>query len=78
MTVDLEMELARAYRALRGIYGKVACGETPSDTMLAYHGPTLAAAMRFVSEGKLDGSEYFIGKPVEVLRSELVKYRTTP
>lgn len=68
---QLKTELERAYRALRGLYGCVKKGETPNATMLGYHGPTIGAAMRFVSEGALDGSEYFIGKPVEVLHAAL-------
>jgi hypothetical protein len=72
---ELQTELERAYRALRGIYGKIANGEQPNDAMLAYHSLTLGAAMRFVDTGELDGSEYFIGKPVDVLHAELAKYR---
>lgn len=68
---ELEIELGRAYRALRGIYGKIAKGQMPDETMLAYHGLTLAAAIRFVNEGALDGSQYFIGKPADVLRDTL-------
>jgi len=71
---QLETELARAYRALRGIYGATANGHMPDAAMLGYHAPALGAAMRFVGEGKLDGSEYFIGKDVSVLRAELGKY----
>lgn len=72
---ELEIELGRAYRALRGIYGKVANGETPDKTMLAYHAPALAAAVRFVDEEALDGSAYFIGKDVSVLHEALERYR---
>lgn len=68
---ELETELGRAYRALRGIYGKIAKGEMPDKFMLAYHGATIGAALRFVHEGALDGAQYFIGKPVEVLHDAL-------
>jgi len=76
----LEKELGRAYRALRGLYSFVVTGETPDRTMLAYHSPTIAAAIRFVDEGSLDGAEYFIGKPFEVLQEVFAKSasRRTP
>lgn len=67
----LQRELERAYRALRGIYGKIANGEKPDETMLAYHGATLGAAVRYVAEGSLEGSEYFEGKSIEVLHDTL-------
>jgi hypothetical protein len=77
-TVDYKTELERAYRALRGLYGAVAKGEMPDKTALAYHSPTLAAAARFVHEGALDGSGYFIGKNVSVLHDALAHYRPAP
>ena len=62
----LEQELARAYRALVGFdSGKLTAASR------AYHAPTLAAAKRFVFEDALDGSEYFTGKPVDVLHAAL-------
>lgn len=64
-------ELERAYRALRGMYSAVAKGRVPDSTMLAYHAPTIAASIRYVNEGALDGADYFIGKPVDVLHSAL-------
>ncbi len=30
------------------------------------------------SDGALDGSEYFVGKPIEVLQAALAKYRREP
>ncbi len=75
MDADLKLELERAYRALRGIYGCVANGRMPDKTMLAYHSPAIGAALRFVNEGALDGSEYFIGKPASVLHDALATAR---
>lgn len=72
--MDAKQELERAYRCIRGLYGQIANGHTPDKIMLAYHSPTLAAAIRFVDEKQLDGSEYFIGKPVEVLHEALRGY----
>lgn len=70
-TEKLKTELERAYRAIRGFYTAYQNG-TPSDrAVVAYHSPTIAAACRFVKTGELDGSEYFIGKPVEVLHEAL-------
>ena len=68
---QLEIELGRAYRALRGLYGCVVNGEQPGDTMMAYHSPTFGAAVRFVNEQKMDGAEYFIGKHFSVLADVL-------
>lgn len=75
---ELEIELGRAYRALRGLYGQIAKDQMPDKTMLAYHSPTIAAALRFVHEGELDGSQYFIGKPVSVLHDALALARSEP
>lgn len=71
---ELKTELERAYRALRGLYGIVAKGGVPDNAWRGYHGPTLAAAIRFVNEGALDGSEYFIGKHVSVMQEALKGY----
>lgn len=76
--MDAKTELERAYRCIRGLYGKIANGEKPNATMLAYHSPTLAAAIRFVEEGALDGSEYFIGKDVSVLHEAMRRYEKQP
>lgn len=63
---QLEDELARAYRALVGFEsGKLTAASR------AYHAPTLAAAKRCVYEDALDGADYFIGKPVDVLHAAL-------
>lgn len=64
---ELKTELERAYRCIRGFYSANVRGKTLDDTPLAYHSPTIAAAIRFVDEGALDGSEYFIGKNVDVM-----------
>jgi hypothetical protein len=50
----------------------------PTETMLGYHSPTIAAATRFMNEGALDGSEYFIGKPVSVMHAALRGEATEP
>jgi hypothetical protein len=69
---DLEKELGRAYRCIRGFWTVTQKGELVADkTMLAYHSPTIGAACRFVAEGALDGAEYFIGKPVDILHKAL-------
>lgn len=67
----LEAELQRAYRCIQGLYNAVKSPEESSEAMLAYQSPTIAAAKRFVFEGVLDGSEYFINKPVEVLQTAM-------
>jgi len=71
--MDANTELERAYRAISGFYTAAQNGTVPDKTMLAYHSPTIAAACRFVKTGELDGSDYFIGKPVEVLHEALSK-----
>lgn len=68
---QLKLELERAYRALRGFWTAAQNGALPDQTMLAYHAPSIAAACRFVETGDLDGSEYFVGKPVDVLHQAL-------
>jgi hypothetical protein len=71
--MNAETELERAYRAIRGFWTAAQKGEAPGKTMLAYHSPTIAAACRFVATGELDGSEYFVGKPVDVMHEALGK-----
>jgi len=68
---DTERELERAYRALYGFYSCHMKGEKPNDAMLAYHSPVIGAAARLVKEQRLDGADYFEGKPVEVLHAAL-------
>jgi hypothetical protein len=70
-TSDLEKELGRAYRCIRGFWTVTHKGEVADRTMLAYHSPTIGAACRFVADGSLDGAEYFIGKQVDVLHAAL-------
>lgn len=72
--MDHKEELERAYRCIRGLFGKIANGELPDKTMLAYHGSTIGAAIRFVDEHQLDGAEYFIGKHIDVLQAALRGY----
>ncbi|RWI96404.1 MAG: hypothetical protein EOR22_06495 [Mesorhizobium sp.] len=67
----LKLELERAYRAIRGFYTAYQNGVPADRSVIAYHSPTIAAACRFVMTGSLYGSEYFIGKPVEVLREAM-------
>lgn len=66
-------ELERAYRCIRGLYGAVARCTLPDAAILAYHALTIGAAVRFVEDGALDGSDYFEGKHVDVLRETLAK-----
>lgn len=68
---NLEKELGRAYRCIRGFWTVTKKNEVADKTVLAYHSPTIAAACRFVGEGALDGAEYFIGKKVDVLHEAL-------
>ena len=70
---DLEKELARAYRCIRGFWTAAKEGNVIDKTALAYHSPTIGAACRFVADGALDGAEYFIGKNVSVLHQALDK-----
>lgn len=67
----LRTELGRAYRALHAFYFAHRAGNMLNDTAVMYHCPTIGAAARFVHEGALDGSEYFIGKKVDVLHAAL-------
>lgn len=64
----LRAELGRAYRCIQGMHHALQTGKEFAES---YHAPTVGAAKRFVYEGQLDGSEYFIGKPVEVLHAAL-------
>ena len=66
---QLIIELQRAYRCIQGMHHAISTGK-PFEAE-AYHAPTIAAAKRFVFEGALDGSDYFMGKPVEVLHAAL-------
>lgn len=62
-------EQERAYRCIQGMHHALTLGISFSAE--AYHALTIAAAKRYVFEGALDGSEHFIGQPVEVLRAAL-------
>jgi hypothetical protein len=68
---DMKAELEKAYRCIRGFYQHARDGQIPDRTFLGYQLSTIAAAVRYVGEDALDGSEYFIGKNVEVLQSTL-------
>lgn len=68
----LETELGRAYRALHAFTLAADRGESLDKVATTYHSMSIGAARRFVYEEKLDGSEYFIGKPLEVLRDALM------
>lgn len=67
----LRTELGRAYRALNAYTNARDRGEPLAEGAVAYHSLTEAAAKRFVRVGALDGSEYFIGKSVDVLHAAL-------
>lgn len=69
----LQDELGRAYRALRSLYSFAVKGEQSDTVALAYHSMTIAAAVRFVDDGSLDGAAYFESKPVDVLHATLAK-----
>jgi hypothetical protein len=71
----LEKELGRAYRALGGIYACVVRSEPPP---LAYHCMAIGAAIRFIDEESLDGSDYFEGKSVDVLHEVLNRRKPRP
>lgn len=71
---ELKDELAKAYRALRGIYGRVVNNQ-PVDPIVGYHSLTLGAAIRFVNEHSIEGTKYFIGKDVSVLQETLEGYK---
>lgn len=62
-------ELGRAYRCIQVMHN--ALHKNPANFPEACHSPTIGAAKRFVFEGALDGSEYFIGKPVDLLHKAL-------
>jgi len=66
---ELTKELERAYRCIQGMHNAICTGG--DFTGEGYYAMTIGAAKRFVFEGELDGSEYFIGKPVEVLHEAL-------
>ena len=67
----LKTDIGRAYRALHGYATANRRGAVLNATATSYHLPTAGAAARFVNHGALDGSEYFIGKPVAVLHAAL-------
>lgn len=63
-------ELGRAYRCIQAMHNGLTAiqADFPGN---GYHTPIIAAAKRFVWEGAIDGSDYFIGKHVDVLRAAL-------
>ena len=67
----LRTELGRAYRALHAFAFADREGKRLNETAVMYHSPTIGAAARFVREGALDGSQYFIGKSADVLHAAL-------
>ena len=67
----LRTELGRAYRALDAFANAQRAGRMLNDTAVGYHSLTIGAAARFAREGALDGADYFIGKPVDVLHAAL-------
>ena len=67
---QLEIELGRAYRCIEGMQNAMRT-LPPSSFPFAYHSLTIGAAKRFVYQGALDGSDYFINKPVDELHAAL-------
>jgi hypothetical protein len=67
----LRMELARSYRALYAFYGRSLKKQEPDKAMVAYHCLTIGAAIRLVQDNNLDGSDFFVGKPQDVLAKVL-------
>lgn len=72
-----EEELKRAYRCVRGFYSLALQGGLPDKVFLGYHSLTIAAAIRFVEDGALDGSSYFEGKPVTILHETIARARAS-
>ena len=66
---ELTIELQRAYRCIQGLHSLQTV--KPTAPLFLYHAPTIAAAKRFVFEGELDGSSYFIGKDASILVAAL-------
>lgn len=66
----LEQELQRAYRCIQAQHNALRAMQA-SFPSISYHSLSIGAAKRFVFEGALDGSEYFIGKPAQVLHEAL-------
>ena len=68
LLANARKEQEHAYRCIQGMYHALT-----TETLFnqGYHAPTIGAAKRVVFEGALDGSEYFIGKPVDVLHAAL-------
>ncbi len=69
--MNTTIELQRAYRALQAFYRAEIAGKPLPAVTIAYHSAPIAAALRFVDSGALDGAEYFEGKPVAVLHDAL-------
>ena len=67
-------ELGRAYRCIQGMHN--AMQKDPASFPEGYHAPPIGAAKRYVFEDALDGSDYFIGKPVDVLHAALALPKT--
>lgn len=67
----LEKELDRAYRALCGYAKAHDRGEPLSKASVGYHSLTVGAAKRWTLEQQMDGADYFVGKPVDVLHKAL-------
>lgn len=65
---NLKLELERAYRCIQGMHHSMRVKE---EFPAGYHALTIAAAKRYVFEGALDGSDYFIGKHNSVLQDAL-------
>jgi hypothetical protein len=69
---ELKTELERAYRCIQGLHKAMNANPSVGNGFAGgYHAPVIGAAKRFVFEGALDGSEYFTGKPIDVLHAAL-------
>jgi hypothetical protein len=71
---QLTEELGRAYRCIVGFYTAHFRGESLDRTALVYQCTVIGAAQRFVFDGELDGSNYFEGKSLDVLRDALKEH----
>ena len=74
--MDEKKELERAYRALQAFYRAHVDGRRLPEAAVIYHSMTIAAAIRFVDEDKLEGADYFVGKQFDVLHEVLRRARS--
>lgn len=70
LLANSRVELGRAYRCIQSMHNALNAAQLDFPAS-GYHAPIIGAAKRFIFEGELDGSDYFIGKSVEVLHAAL-------